>query len=189
MALETRVDRRLLGAALAETLRRAEERKTDRFCRVLTPGPKPARRDVAYVLLIVAYPTHLNLAGGYEQYRKVRVNMLHAYVLHTFSENRHLRRVVGIAMDASAKVTGRQGGSEDILAMEVPEWTEELEQRARELREQFDVMDPERVERGASSTDEYPDPPLPGIPAGLSRQQRRALERARRKVERRRAAR
>ena len=81
----------------------------DRFCRVVLPGPDFADRGIAYVFLIMAYPTHLNLAGGYEQYRETRINMLQAYCLNVFSKNRHLKRLVGIAVDASHEVTGRQG--------------------------------------------------------------------------------
>lgn len=84
--------------------------------------------------------------------------MLHAYCLSTMSEHRELKRVVGIALDASPKVTGRKGGSEDMLALEVHEWTPELEAQVKDLREKFDILDPTRVIKSVSSTDEYPAP-------------------------------
>jgi hypothetical protein len=156
MALETRVHRRKLGEALIAALKIAEKQKAERFCRVVMPGPFSADREIAYLFLIVAYSAHLNLAEGYEQYRKVRANMLHAYCLHVLSDNRHLKRVVGIGFDASVTVTGRKGGSEDLLALEVTKWTDELEEQTRELSEKFDIMKPERIKRGVISTQEYP---------------------------------
>ncbi|WP_291864774.1 hypothetical protein [Bradyrhizobium sp.] len=161
LALEPRVQRRLLGEGLIYAMRKAEELATDRFVRVALPGPHSADRSVGYVYLILAYPK-IKLAGGYDQYRKVRTNMLHAYCLFTLSENRQLTRIAGMGFGASPKVTGRQGGSEDMLALEVHEWTPELEAQVKELREKFDVMDPNRVVKSTMSTDEYPAPsPLP----------------------------
>jgi hypothetical protein len=122
------------------------------------PGPNTADRTVTYVFLILAYPKNYTLKDGYDQYRKVRTNILHAYCLHTLNENRTLKRALGIAFDASSKVTGREGGSEDLLALEVTEWTPALEQQARELREKFDIMRLERVVKGLTGTDEYPSP-------------------------------
>jgi hypothetical protein len=182
MALETRVDRRLLGQCVADALIRAERQKHDRFCRVLMPGPRSAERDVVYVLLILAYPAHLELEGGYEQYRTARVHMLHAYCLDALFKNRKMKRAVGIAIDASSRVTGRKGGSEDILALEVNEWTPDLEEDLRQAREKFDIMRPERIKRGATSVEEYPTPLKASFPPGLNRKQRRATKSARRKA-------
>jgi hypothetical protein len=171
MALEPRVYRRLLGGALIDAMERAEKQAQDRFVRVAMPGPSTADRTVAYVFLILAYPKNYELKDGYDQYRKVRVNILHAYCLHVLHENRTLKRALGIAFDASSKVTGRKGGSEDMLALEVTEWTPALEEQARELREKFDIMNPERVIKGMTSTDEYPGPDQSSVPL-LRRQQR-----------------
>ena len=181
LALEHRVHRRMMGELLLEAMQRAEQREEDRFVRVVMPDPYSADHRVAYVFLILAYPTRFELAGEYEQYRKVRANMLHAYCLCVLSENRHLKRVVGIAFDASSNVTGRAGGSEDIVAIEVHDWTETLERQVAELREKFDVMKPGRLEHGAISAWEYPSTLRRAPTERLSRQQKRALERARRK--------
>src|SRR5262249_2098778 len=145
----------LLGSSLIDVLEKAEKGGQDRYARTILPGPHSADRTVAYVFLILAYPK-ITLKDGYEQYRKVRTNILHAYCLHTLYENRGLKRAVGIGLDASSKVTGRKGGSEDMLALEVTEWTPELEQQARDLRKKFDVMKPERVVKSQIGTDEYP---------------------------------
>jgi hypothetical protein len=183
MALERRVNRRLLGQSVADAMVKAEREKHDRFCRVLMPGPLSADSDVIYVFLILAYPKHLELKGGYEQYRTARVHMLHAYCLDALSKNRETRRAVGIAIDASSRVTGRKGGSEDILALEVKEWTPELEEDLRAVREKFDIMRPERIRRGEASVEEYPTPARPPLPSGLNRRQRRAMQSARRKTD------
>jgi hypothetical protein len=185
MALEPRVYRRLLGSSLIGAMETAEQAGEDRFARVILPGPNSADRTVAYVFLILAYPKK-PLKDGYEQYRKVRANILHAYCLHTLYENRGVKRAVGIGIDASSKVTGRKGGSEDMLALEVTQWTPELEQQARDLTEKFDVMKPGRVVRGQTGTDEYPAPtPAPPPSRKLNRKQRRALESDRRRTKRR----
>jgi hypothetical protein len=186
MALESRVIRRFLGHSVADALIRAEREKYNRFCRVLMPGPKSTHRDVIYVLLILAYPTHLELKGGYEQYRNARISMLHAYCLNALSENRQIKRAVGIAIDASSRVTGRKVGSEDLLALDVEKWTPGLEEELREAHKEFDIMRPDRVRREAVSFDEYPTPPDSPHPPELNRQQRRAMERARRKANRKR---
>jgi len=75
-----------------------------------------------------------------------------------------VKRAVGIAIDASSRVTGRKGGSEDILALKVDERTPELEEDLRAAREKFDIMRPERIRRGATSVDEYPTSPKPPLP-------------------------
>jgi hypothetical protein len=182
MALEPRFIRRFLGQSVADALIIAEREKYDRFCRVLLPEHQSVDRDVIYVLLILAYSTHLELKGGYEQYRIARMSMLHAYCLNALSENRQIKRAIGIAIDASSRVTGRKGGSEDLLALDIEQWTPCLEEDLREARKKFDIMRPDRVKRGVASVEEYPTLPDPPLPAGLSRQQRRAIERARRKV-------
>jgi hypothetical protein len=153
LALEPRVQRRLLGQTLIDAMKKAEELAQDRFVRVALPGPHSADRGIAYIFLILDYPK-IKLPGGYEQYRKVRTNMLHAYCLFTLSEHRQLKRAIGLGFDASPKVTGREGGSEDMLALEVHEWTPTVEAQVKELREKFDVMDPKRVIKSVVGTDE-----------------------------------
>jgi hypothetical protein len=53
-------------------------------------------------------------------------------------------------------VTGRKGGSEDLLAMRVDEWTPSGEAYARKLREHYDILRRDRVVRRNVSRDEYP---------------------------------
>jgi hypothetical protein len=185
MALESRVQRRLLGKALVEALEKAEAEAEDRFVRVVLPGANAGDRKLAYVFLILAYPKFA-LKGGYEQYRRVRVNILHAYCLHTLYEHRGVTRVVGIALDASPKVTGRRGGSEDLIGLEVFNWTSEIEREVQELKERFDIMKPGRPIKSYLSTDEFPQVLSEFTGRKMSRRQRRAEERELRKAMRRR---
>jgi len=172
MAREDRVTRRALSQAFLDTLQEAERRRQDRFARIVLPNQYFADPQSGYVFMVLAYPTDINLKGGYQQYRRARATMLSAYCQAALYDNRNLKRMVGIAVDASSQVTGRTGGSEDLVAIEITEWTPELERRTEELRRDFDVLIPSRVKRGGLSTAKYPVPSE--VP--LSRQQRRAME-------------
>ncbi len=184
MALESRVSRRLLGSALIEAMERARKQAKDRYARVIFPGPNSADRTIAYVFLILAYQK-IPLQDGYDQYRKVRVNILHAYCMWALYTNRNVSRAVGVGIDASSELTGLKGGSEDLVAVDIYEWTSELEIQARELAEEFDFMRHERVVNGYYKTFDYPLPLQPLADVGISRQQRRDRERAERKAARR----
>ncbi len=155
MALEPRVYRRLLGTALTEAMKEAEKRGADRFVRASLPGPDAADRLVAYVFLILAGPPTLE---GYDQYRRYRAKLLEVYCLHILRNHRDLKRAVGIAMDASPKVTGRVGGSHDLIALEIDKWTSAQEQRVRELEQKFDVMRAGRVVESRLEADEFRRP-------------------------------
>src|SRR6185503_14998996 len=97
----------------------------DRFARVILPNERFADPACGYVFLILAFPTKYNLAGGYEQYRRARVGMLQTYCAAALYDNRNTKRMVGIAIDASSEITGRRGGSEDLMAIEITDWTPE----------------------------------------------------------------
>jgi hypothetical protein len=127
-------------------MKRAEAAKADHFARRMLPGEHSADNTVGYVLLILAH--HGEAPGdAYTEYRKRRMAIL---------ENPTLKRAIGIGVDASSKVTGREGGSEDFYALEVPAWTPELEKRANDLKEEFGLLKPENVTHAARSADEFP---------------------------------
>ncbi len=90
---------------------------------------------------------------------------------------------MGIAVDAAAEVTGRAGGSEDLMAIDTSHWTEDLERQAIEAQEKLEILVPGRLEMYRSFSSEYPDGRRPPVREGLSRQQRRALERAEQKAQ------
>ena len=155
MALEPRLRRRLLGRSVADAIKSAEHKKADRFARNIAPGAHGADEKVGYVFLMLA---HRGDAPGptYDDYRKRRRLMLRGYCLSMLQGNRNLKRAVGIGIDASSKVTGRNGGSEDLYALEVDSWTSEFDKQTEELKKEIGLLKPENVTHSTASVDEFP---------------------------------
>lgn len=156
MAAENRTSRRALGFAFSDTLRQAERAGTDRFARVVMPFEGSADPQCGYVFLVVAFRGSWLTKKGYDYYREGRAAFLKAYCQVVLYQNRNLKRMVGIALDASSRVTGRKGGSEDLLMIEIPEWSAELEQETLELQRNGEILLPERLRAAKVSTDEFP---------------------------------
>lgn len=160
MALENRFSRRLLGEAVQGALEAAIAANQDRFTRVIMPFHGSRDGTLAYILMILAYPTELEkegkLPGGYEQYRETRAHMIEAYCMALLSDHPRLKTVVGIAVDASSIQTGRIGGSEDLMAVQIGEWTDKLRQQVAEARERYNVLQPDRLKKTHFSRDEFP---------------------------------
>ena len=155
MALEPRLSRRLIGSSVVDAMKTAEDKKADRFARNIVPGAHSADDKVGYVFLILAH--HGEAPGpAYDEYRKRRRVMLHGYCLSMLQSNRNLKRAVGIGVDASSKVTGRTGGSEDFYALEVDKWTPELDKQAEELKKDLNLLKSENVTYSTASVDEFP---------------------------------
>jgi hypothetical protein len=155
MALELRLRRRLLGAFVADAMKTAEANKHDHFARQMLPGKHSADGAVAYTFLVLAH--HGEAPGdAYSEYRERRRAMLKGYALNMLKDHRALRRAVGIGIDASPKVTGRVGGSEDFYAVEVDTWTPEIERQANELKELLGLLKPENMTSGHAAVDEFP---------------------------------
>ena len=155
MALEPRLSRRLLGSSVVDAMKTAEDKKADRFARNIVPGAHSADETVGYVFLILAH--HGDAPGpAYDDYRKRRRAMLRGYCLIMLQGNRNLKRAVGISIDASSKVTGRAGGSEDLYALEVDAWTSELDKQAEELKRDLNLLKAESVTHSTASVDEFP---------------------------------
>ncbi|MGJ4970928.1 hypothetical protein ACQR1N_19890 [Bradyrhizobium sp. HKCCYLRH1073] len=160
MALENRFSRRVLGEAILDALTKAEQLRQDRFTRVMMPNNASADDKLAYILMIVAYPVELEkaggLEGGYAQYRLGRLHQLEAYCMNVLQEHRNLKTAVGIAIDASSLQTGQRGGSEDLIAVEVDEWTDELIAETKAKQEKFDVFRKDRLQITEMRRNEYP---------------------------------
>lgn len=160
MAMENRFARRMLGESVEGAVEAAMAAKMDRYTRIIMPSQASADPRLAYVFMILAYPTELDAQGGlprgYEQYREARASMLRAYCLVLLSEQRQLNTAVGFATDAHSTQTGRKGGSEDLMAIRVDEWTEELLADAAEAKEHYDVLRSGRLIQSNISRDEYP---------------------------------
>lgn len=176
MAKERRLYRRSLATQLIDTLQRARAVGQDRYARVVLPTPDSGNRDVAYIFLILAYPK-FELPGGYAQYRKFRATVLEVYCMSVLRDHPELKYAVGLGFDAAPEVTGRQGGSEDLMVVQTPEWDAELDEKLRTAREDLQVYLGEK-KFNHYHVEEFPTE-LPEKP--VSRQHRRAMERAARK--------
>jgi hypothetical protein len=183
MAREGRTMRRALSGAFLDALESAEKAGQDRFTRVVMPSAGMADPECGYIFMILAYPTKFELKEGYEQYRRTRVAILEAYCASVLYDNRHLKRMVGIGLDASSRITGRQGGSEDLVACEITIWTPELEKIVEERRTHFDVLDAKRLQMIRMQVDEYPDI---ATSLRMNRKGRRAAAKRSRKASKRR---
>jgi hypothetical protein len=170
MALENRTMRRALAESFLGALREAEAQRQDRFARIVLPMNGAADPECAYVFLVMAFSKGMLAERGYERCRKMRSAYLHAYGEAVLYDHRHLKRVIGVALDASSRVTGRKGGSEDLMLLERLEWTPEAEREVEELREKLEVLMPGNVRHSLGGTHEYPVPMH--SPAGLSRRSR-----------------
>jgi hypothetical protein len=75
-----------------------------------------------------------------------------------------------------------QGGSEDLVAIEINLWTPELEQSVEERRAQFHVLDAKRLQMGRIQVDDYPA--IASSPK-MNRKERRAAAKRARKPDKR----
>jgi hypothetical protein len=160
MAMENRFARRMLGESVAGALKTAMKLKQDRYTRVIFPSQASADPKLAYVIVVLAYPTEVEAKGGlprgYEQYRETRAKILEAYCYVLLSENPNLHTAVGIAMDAHSSQTGRRGGSEDMFAMRINTWTDEMRARAAEAKKYYGILQKDRLIKHHASHDEFP---------------------------------
>lgn len=181
MALETRTSRRALAHAFLGALREAESSGRDRFARVLVPGKGSADPRCGHVFLVVAFREPWLVAEGYDKYREYRAGTLQAYCEAALYENRQLNRMLGIAVDASERVTGREGGSEDVLLLEINEWTPEHERDVANMRKSAGILVPARLRKGGIQVDEFPPAPPRARSFGNRAQRRRASARDRKR--------
>ena len=116
MALLPRFVRRSYGAGVLDALE--EGQKTDKFMRAFIPGQDQPHADTGFFFLTVKIP-NIELTGGYQQYRTVRVNILEAYALTLLQKNPQFRRVVGIASEPKPPAGKTPGSSEDLIYAEL----------------------------------------------------------------------
>ena len=152
MALEDRTRRRALATAFVGALHDAARSGQERFARVVFPIEGSPDPECGHVFLIVQYAPWMR-SRGYEAYRRMRAGMLQIYCQAALYDQRHLKRMLGIALDGR----GAKGGSEDIMLVQVDEWTPEEEARVNELRLGADILVPGRLKAGHLSTSEFPD--------------------------------
>ncbi|MGN8118618.1 hypothetical protein [Labrys sp. 22185] len=173
MALVPRHMRRMLGNALLEAMEKGTT--TDRFTRAFLPGPTELDQSTGYFFMTLS-PPKFELDGGYEQYRHVRRNMLEAYALVFLRRYPKLERIVGIATEPPGG-RGKTGSSEDLIYVEVPEWTPEILADLEERKTAFEIAQPGNYTEYAIQGNEFPDVPVQREQkhyGNLNRKQRRA---------------
>ncbi len=179
MARERRVHRRLLGEQVITAYEEMSRHKTPRFARIMMPSGTSIDKSCAYILMILAYPDDIELENGYRQYREARVRMLEAYCFALMSSQRDLETVIGIGVDAPSEMTGREGGSEDLVFAGKQEWTPEFAAEVEKRRLEYNILVNYDGSARRVSVDEYPG----------SADDARALDRAQAKRVRKRMAR
>lgn len=146
MAAESRTQRRFLSKCLFAVSDQAVIKT--RAARVVPPGRPGAPH---YVFLALKLPADLS----YDEYRKSRMVVLHAYCLVTRLLNPEAEVVVGIATESSdSPPSAPPGRSEDLEHLPSTAWTEALATDARRLQKELDILQEVRAWRMKES--EYP---------------------------------
>lgn len=171
MASETRLARRILADGLSKFVDSLELGKAK--VRVMS---SPSTNDRVYAIL--AEPFVSERFGTYEQYRRDRLAKVAAYAIVARTKVPTARMAIGIAFDGPTK--DMSGGSEDLFCHSVPEVTQAVLNDAERVPRELRILLPENVRSAGSRHQEYPE-----IPPRMSRQQRRAQERAANKKKRR----
>lgn len=137
MAGETRFRRRQLAESFIGALRRTEPGR--RLGRLVYGG---VANETVYVFVVVAKQEN----ESYEEYRRYRIGLLHAYVQTAKLKAPLGTSFVGLAFDNQYK--DYPGGSEDLFVLTKPTWTEdeliELETRRQDLHLWGDAMEMSR---------------------------------------------
>jgi hypothetical protein len=100
-------------------------------------------REIGYIFLLLP---HDEAAGTYEEYRQYRSSMLSTYSLSFFREQPKLDVVVTIALDLYRVGAEIRTRSEDVIAMEAPDWTPELSANLEANRALFELKHPRDLE-------------------------------------------
>lgn len=158
MALENRTVRRILAGAFLDALRKAEELKQDRFVRVVKPNSGTANTKICYIFLIMAFKADHIVSRGYDKYREMRAFHLRAYAEAIFNKHDDVEGVLGIAIDASPRVTGRTGSSEDLMFIVKGERTQEEIDHWEKVRQELEILIDGQLMHGRSTTQEFPLP-------------------------------
>lgn len=152
MALERRTSRRAYSKAIFDVLKNKSH--LPRFFRGMLPHPS-SKEDTGFFFLTVAYPE--GKIKNYDQYRRVRSNMLYAYGVNILNKNRNLKRIVGVATEPiQSNESARKGRSEDIVFIEYDKWTPEDEEEAVHLSRMAGIFQEQTLKMYHIHEDEYP---------------------------------
>lgn len=180
MVMEPRNKRRVLGHSWLDFLQLVERLPIDQRARMVLPPVEATGRKVAYIFLSLDHPP-FELERGYQQYREVRVTVLRTYCTAVLHDRKDIDFAIAIGFDAgyNPNVPTR---SEEVVGMEQPEWTVELLDWMKKSRRLHKVLLGGHKETSVINSAFEPLSFTDTTP--LSRQQRRAAERAARKANR-----
>lgn len=155
MAYENRIERRLLGDGVLGVLEASHLH--DKSTRIMFPSEARPRNRTGYVFMTLALPKK-ELEGGYEQYRRVRSEMLSVYCLSLIQQHKHIDRFIGIACEPLPTPGGPIGSSEDLVLVPRPEnWTAEDEASLEEDRKNLNILNQDVIRMRNYGVEEYPE--------------------------------
>lgn len=143
MAAEPRIRRRQLGAALVGILERTPPNR--RGTRFVYSHDFP---DIAYVFLVLP-----QTEDTYDSYREHRRILLEACCLVAKLKCHEAKHMIGIATEPK----GSKGGTEDLLVLDVSDWTEERRQDAERIQREAGLLLDKNVVRSEGRTPEFPE--------------------------------
>ena len=93
-------------------------------------------------------------------------------------QNKNVKKCIDVALDCRKNIQSGDGGSQDLIMVQVDDWSDEFETEVEQMKVDWDVFAPGRLKISSQQMDQFPDAKHP---SKISRQQRRALERAAKK--------
>ncbi|MBP6859073.1 MAG: hypothetical protein KBC69_00405 [Candidatus Magasanikbacteria bacterium] len=154
MALEPRLMRRMLASGILGLLEKSHLQ--DRAFRTMLPNPTIDKAGIAYVIMTLAYPKK-EVVDSYEQYRKVRSNMLMTYCLSVLKKYPYVKRVVGFATEPPSTEYSSDSSEDLVTALQPEQWTEDVEASLTASLKDFDMMKEGHIKHFHSHDSEYPD--------------------------------
>ncbi len=145
MASESRFGRRILAQGLIGAYEKVSSISGTKFVRMYFSKENP---DTLYIFLILSVPD----GAPYEDYRVVRTNLLLAYCKVAKLRAPQAKRILGFANEP----LGGSVSSEDLLLLDVSNWSAEQESEARDLQREHGILLDENVQYYETKHREYP---------------------------------
>lgn len=146
IASESRFRRRMLVDSLSEMLNAAQHKPGERRARVVTTRQHP---DIVYIFLTT--PKVKN--ETYDEYRRHRVAMLHAYCRCAKLKFPEGEKFIGLGIDHP--IRDYKGGSEDLFVFICKEFTQEARAEAEDYRKKLNILS-DNLELNEGHSDEFP---------------------------------
>jgi hypothetical protein len=153
MAYETRFERRVIARHLLDAIDMALPGQM--YAKIIGLQEPPRDRTV-YVFLQFPF-NQADGAPDYKEYRRRRRITLYAYAMGLKSEYPGISRVIAIGTEPP-KFSQGLSTSEDLLMVEVEEWTSEHQSEVEYLRDLFQIFSPKTLTKEWVQSREYPEP-------------------------------